>query len=103
VVDVREPQLGAAAAGNLDHLDEKSVEISRPSSPSSDAASNPVSPVPAPSSRTVSPGCGAELPDQPLAHRAQGLCELRPPALPAGRRHRLPDLSAGAAVLLDVH
>mgnify|MGYP003290854331 CR=1 FL=1 len=32
----------------------------------------------------------------------QGLRELRSPALPAGR-HRLPDLWAGAAVVLDVH
>ena len=58
VLDVAGADLRPAAA-ELDHLGVRSVEISRPPSPTAAATASPVSPEAAPSSSTVCPGLGA--------------------------------------------
>ena len=104
VVDVGEPELAAAAAGDLDHaLATKSVEISRPPSPSSAA-----------SLKSGLAGAGAKFEHRArrTAARAPGSATREPGSRAsascarqrsAARRHRLPELLAGAAVTLSLH
>ena len=76
--------------------------ISLPSAPIRAAAANPVSPVPAASSRMVCPGWGSSIATSALADGRETLHTHWRSALPAGR-HLLPGVEAFAAVFLEIH
>ncbi len=58
-LDVVEAELLRSATGSLDHAPAKSLTITRPVDPTSAAAENPMTPVPAARSGISSPGDGS--------------------------------------------
>ena len=102
MLDVREAELGTAAAGDLDH---RRAEVARDQAATLANDRGYLEPDVALAGRQLEhrvAGLRRELPDEPCGYGGRDLLPFLPHALPA-RGHRGPVLKPDAALLVGVH